>query len=383
MSFRHVRTIQCYVTGKGANEAVVGEKSTAFLQVDNFESKPCEKPITVLESGLLSEITGTRANCSASVADAGVWSQYEINYQPTIKGKHQLHIKAEGQHVRGSPLSIEVTDFGAAIGRVLGTIGVVKRPWGMAINRRGEVVITEVGGGCVSVFNLDGAAGSKLQSFGIYGSGRPYGVAVDGEGNILTADCWNSCVQKFTEGGQFLTAVRYGSLHFSKPRGIAFNASNNKVYVADTDNHCVQVLNSDLTFSKVFGSLRSGKGRFSSPHGIVCDNAGKVYVADTNNDRIQVFTAEGRSNLMFGRPGQGKGELESPIGVAVDSRGMVYVSERGSHRISVFNSEGQFVTSFGKKGKGPGEFESPCGLAVDNSGVVYVCDHYNNQVQMF
>ena len=46
-------------------------------------------------------------------------------------------------------------------------------------------------------------------------------------------------------------------------------------------SHCVQVMNSDLTFSSIFGKEGSGKGQFSSPRGIACDSTGKVYVADT------------------------------------------------------------------------------------------------------
>ena len=131
--------------------AVVGVKSTAFLQVVNYEGKPCEKPMKTLECGVVSEITGTRANCTANVSDAGKWSQYDISYQPTIKGRHQLHIKAEGRPIRGSPFNVAVKDFRAMTGSVVGTIGAVERPSGIAVNHRGKVVIAEWGGGCVSV----------------------------------------------------------------------------------------------------------------------------------------------------------------------------------------------------------------------------------------
>ena len=80
------------------------------------------------------------------------------------------------------------------------------------------------------------------------------------------------------------------------------------------------------------------------------------YVADRDNHRIQVFTAEGKFLRMFGRRGEGRGELKEPWGVAIDSSGRVYVSEVGNHRVSVFTSEGQFVTSFGSAGEGPGQF---------------------------
>ena len=376
---------KCHTTGKGLEMAVVGDKSTAILHAVSYEGKPYEEPIKSLECELASEITGTRASCSVERRGQ---SQCEICYQPTIKGRHQLHIKVEGQHVRGSPSSVAVKSPVEKLGTPILTLDGVGEPCGVAINQRGEVVVTEWDGHCVSVFSLNG---EKLQSFGTHGSGQgqfkyPYGVAVDGEENILVADSNNHCIQKLTAEGQFLGAVGTkgsGPLQFDYPTDIAFNSSNNKVYVAGNWNHHVQVLNSDFTFSSTFGKKGSGKGQFDYPCGIACDTTGKVYVVDINNNRIQVFTAEGKFLRMFGRRGEGRGELARPRNVAVDTSDMVYVSEAGNHRVSVFTSEGQFVASFGRKGEGPGEFNRPRGLAVDNSGVVYVCDRDNNRVQVF
>ena len=376
---------KCHTTGKGLEVAVVGEKSTAILHAISYEGKQFEEPIKSVECELVSEITGTQASCSVERRGQ---SQYEISYIPTIKGRHQLHIKVEGQHVRGSPSSVAVKSPVEKLGTPILTLGGVRKPWGVEINQRGEVVVIECDGHCVSVFSPNG---DKLRSFGTHGSGQrqfkyPFGIAVDGEGNILVADSNNHRIQKFTAEGQFLAAVcTYGSgpLQFSHPTDIAFNTSNNKRYVVCNWNHHVQVLNSDLAFSKTFGKEGSGKGQFDHPCGIACDSTGKVYVADINNHRIQVFTAEGKFLRMFGRRGQGRGELHKPHYVAVDTSGMVYVSEDGNHRVSVFTSEGKFVTSFGREGEGPGEFKSPRGLAVDNNGVVYVCDSYNYRVQVF
>ena len=373
---------KCHTTGKGLEVAVVGEKFTAILHAVSYEGKPFEEPV---ECELLSEITGIRA--SFSVERRGQ-SQYEISYKPTIKGRHQLHIKVGGQHVRGSPSSVAVKSPIEKLGIPILTLGEVREPRGVSINQSGEVVVTEWDGHCVSVFS---PSGEKLRSFGTHGSGQgqfdsPLGVAVDSEGNILVADYHNHRIQKFTAEVQFLAAVgTYGSgpLQFSYPTYIAFNTSNNKVYVTDNRNHCVQVLNSDLTFTSTFGRQGSGNGQFYFPCGIACDSTGKVYVADTENHRIQVFTAEGNFLRMFGRRGQGRGELYRPWGVAVDTSGIVYVIENGNQRVSVFTSDGQLVTSFGRLGEGQGEFRIPRGLALDNSGVVYVCDSSNNRVQVF
>lgn len=250
------------------------------------------------------------------------------------------------------------------LGTPILTIG-ARKPLGVAINQRGEVVVTEAGGGpCVSVFSQ---SGEKLRSFGTQGSGEGQfnnfrGVAIDSEGNILVADTWNHRIQKFTSEGRFLTtvgALGKGPLQFTYPTGVTVCPSNNKVYVVDEFNNRVQVLNPDLSFSYSFGKSGGFGGQFYYPRSIAFDSTGKVYVTDTNNHRIQVFTAEGEFLRMFGTHGQEEGELRQPRGLAIDtSTDMVYVGEGENHRVSVFTSEGQFVTSLGTEKEGP-EFKYP------------------------
>ena len=374
----------CRATGKGLEVATVGERSSAVLQTVNFKGQPLKEPIRSSECELVSDITGSRTQ--GSVERRGQ-SQYEISYQPAIKGRHQLHVKVEDQHIRGSPFIITVTSPVEKLGIPILTIHKTNRPWGVAINQRGEAAVTEWDAHVVSLFSPNG---KKLQSIGTRGSGcgqfqNPAGVALDCEGNILVADNDDHRIQKFSADGRFLTAVgTYGSrwLQFSGPRGIAVNKSNNKVYVVDYGNNRVQVLNSDLTFSSTFGNKGSARGQFSWPYCAAFDSSGNVYITDKYNHRVQVFTAKGKFLRMFGRRGEEKGELKEPRGVAIDTRDMVYVSD-ANNRVSVFTSGGQFVTSFGREGKGDGEFDFPLGVAVDSCGVVYVCDMSNYRVQLF
>ena len=389
----------CYITGKGVIPvATTGRKCEVIVQVVTFDGKPYEKPIKLLLCELASEITGTRTSCS--IERRGM-SQYEISYQPTIKGRHQLHIKVEGQHIGGSPFSIAVKSPVETLGTPILTIAEVESPCGVAINQKGEVVVAEMGGSFISVFS---PAGEKLLSFGTQGGGdmdNTCGVAVDGEGNIVVTDCGNHCVQKFTAKGKFVAALHTkgnGNIRIFSPADIAFNAVNNKLYVMDIGNDCVQVLNSDLSLSGAFGKYGSGRGQFSHPCGIACDSTGKVFVADCDNHRIQVFTAKGKWVKVVG--GKHRNVIESPVSVAVDTNGHVYVSKSPAacgeqqsspassptnDHVSVFTSDGQAVVSFGRRGEGPGVFQRTRvhGLAVDNTGVVYVCDRDNNHIQIF
>ena len=132
---------QCQATGRGLEVAVVGEKSTAILQIINFSSEPCSRPIKSLECELVSEITGSRV--TGKVERRGQ-NQYEIGYWPTVKGQHQFHVKVEGQHIRGSPFSVVVKLPVEKLGHPILTIDGMKGPYGVVVNQRGEVVVMDI-----------------------------------------------------------------------------------------------------------------------------------------------------------------------------------------------------------------------------------------------
>ena len=373
---------RCYATGKGLEVATVGEQATATLHAIDADGKECEQPLINTSCELVSDAGGPTVKAAVQKKEK---NKYTFSYQPTHRGRHQLHVKVEGVPIRGSPFAvIAVKNLSTPIR----TIGGLKSPWGVAVNQRGEIIVAEYDGHCISIFS---PSGGKIRTFGSKGSAKgqfnvPCGVAVDSDGNILVADRDNHRIQKFTAGGKFLTAVgQRGSKHleFIYPYSVAVNHRNRKVYICDKSNHRIQILNADLTFSSSFGSYGSGDGQFNYPWDVALDSTGNVYVADGAGYCIQVFTSEGKFLRKFGKKGSGDGELNYPSSVSIDCHGIVYVTELNNHRVSAFTSEGQFLRSFGTKGEAPGQFNNPRGIAVDRDGLVYVSDRNNNHIQIF
>ena len=376
---------RCYATGKALEVATVGEQATAILHAIDADGKECEQPLINTSCELVPDTGGPTVKAAVQKKEK---NKYTISYQPTHRGRHQLHIKVEGVPIRGSPFSvvakIPIQEFGTPIK----TISDLKSPTGVAVNQRGEIIVAEYTGHCISIFS---PSGEKIRTFGSMGSAQgqfssPRGVAVNGDGNILIADGGNYRIQKFTADGNLLTAVDQGGnmhLEFSTPAGITVNHRNGKVYVCDRENHQIQILNADLTFSSSFGSYGSGDGQFNYPYDVTLDSAGNVYVAVGRGHCIQVFTSEGEFLRKFGKKGSGNGELNEPTGISIDSDDIVYVTEYNNHRVSMFTSGGQFLRSFGTQGRGPGWFKEPYGIAVDREGFVYVSDTSNHRLQMF
>lgn len=285
---------------------------------------------------------------------------------------------------------MSVSAHAETMGALQHTIQNVNGPWGVAINKNQELVVTEFGARSVSLFS---PAGAKFLSFGTFGSDPGefdclHGVTVDEDMNIYVVDNGNSRIQKFSPCGDFIKCVGSqgkGPLKFNCIQSVSYNNFNNKLYVVDWNN-CVQILNSDLTHWKTFGREGNKKGQFDHPWDVACDTkSGKIYVSDTDNNRVQVFTAEG--NFVKSLEGNSKATLKQPMGLCVGPTGLLYVGN-SSNKVSVFCPLGERITSF-LVGSGSGDkvcgsdSAYPCGLAVDNCGVLYVCDGLNNRINIY
>ena len=268
------------------------------------------------------------------------------------------------------------------------TISGVERPRHIAFAATGEIVVCEWGAHCVSVFD---SSYRRLKSFGKTGPEErkliaPLGVAISSDNTVFVASGSPShTVKKFTLEGQFIASVgthSSGRLQFNTPWAIAYNGTNNKVYVCDTLNHRIAILNHDLTLHDSFGSRGSDPGQFNTPEGISVYTKGNVVVADCYNNRIQVFDASGHflSAITHTTSGQ---QLQRPVSVSVGPDNCVYVLEFTSHRVSIFDRTGKYIKSFGNEGDKDGEFRATYGVAVSDEGYVYVSDTYNNRVQVF
>ena len=378
---------KCRVTGKGLEVATVGEQATATLYAIDTEGKDYVEPVV--------DVTCVLTSCTASTIAKGIVNKregncYDISYQPTRRGRHQLHVKVEGKHVRGSPFDITAH---TQLCTPIKTIGNLKGPRGVVINDRGQIIVAEKGAKGVNSISIFDASGKRIDTITAevsIASGWifPCGIALDDSGNILLSDTQHNCIRKFVVGDSTTSVVGKegkGSLQFNRPAGIGTHPRNKKIYVCDSYNHRVQVLNSDLTFCSSFGSGGSGRvdGKFNRPSGVAFDKSGKVYIADAYNHRVQVFTEDGHFLKQFGKKGTGDGELNTPVSITVDSNDIVYVTEYDNHRVSIFNCLGQFLRSFGNHTTPSGQFKEPRAIAVDRDGHLYVCDYYNNRIEVF
>ena len=379
----HICLENSHTTGDGLKGATTGEQKTVVFHAMTTQNKEYKDKLN-LKAELEHIKSKDRVQCEVVKQQNG---QHMINYQPVKRGKHELHLTVDGNPVRGSPFPIAVTPSAQSLNKPVRVVRGLDRPRGTAINSKGQMIVVEGNGTCVSVRTPEGA---KIRTFGTAGSGNgqlsdAYGVTVDKDHNIYVADTSNHRVQKFSPEGGFVAAVGgHGSnqLQLNYPMGIVYNHRDNNLYVADQGNQRIQVLTTDLKFVRSFGTRGSGNGQFQSPYDIAFDDGDNLYVTEWSNHRVQVLTTEGQFLRTFSQKANGQ-QLYYPWAIAIDSSNTVYVSEYGSQCVSVFTSQGDYITMFGKNGSEEGQFKGIYSLSINNSDSIIASDCDNGRLQIY
>jgi len=181
----------------------------------------------------------------------------------------------------------------------------------------------------------------------------PQDVALDSGGNIWVAT--GHRVVKFNSSGVFqmqLPALDSNgnwwsgndNTHFRHAAGIAFDNTNNRMFVADRNNHRVQVYTfsgGSPVYSATIGETGvsgSDNSHFNSPSRLAVDSSGRLYVVDRYNSRIMRCSLSGTwSCSPFGT---GMGTIY-PRGIDVDNSDWVYIFESCNKRVIKCSSSTQ------------------------------------------
>ena len=213
-------------------------------------------------------------------------------------------------------------------------------------------------------------------------------------------------------------------LGFNQPDDIALDNVNHNLYVSDCNNNRVLVYNlsttntfSTRTPAQVLGqpnfttnTAGASQSTLSCPLGLAFDAVNnRLFVADSGNNRVMMFSTAsitsgmsasnvlGQSSFTTGTAATTQSGLKTPAELALDStKNLLYVSDTANNRVMVFstgaiaNGEsasfelGQTAFTTNSAATTQSGLDNPQGLALDSAdGLLYVADQLNNRVMVF
>ena len=259
------------------------------------------------------------------------------------------------------------------------------KPKGMCRDREGNIVVVEPHYQRINHFTPEGKLAAQWGEKGT-NAGEftlPRAVAVNSKGEVFVSEYQGAeRVQRFGVSSlarATQTVVGQASRLPTRRPALEVNAGETPAQAGETP----APLRSPVQFVASFGHAGTGPGEFNRPEGLCVDAQNRVYVADSCNHRIQIFSSDGQFIRAYGKAGSGKGELSYPYDICVDAAGRQYVCEFGNSRIQVFDASDRSIEIIGGPGAEPGRFSNPWGVALDSAGNLYVADSQNHRVQKF
>jgi len=256
----------------------------------------------------------------------------------------------------------------------------------VGVDRQNRVYAFNRGEHPVAVFD---AEGNLLRTWGEGVFRRPHGVHMGPDDTIWLTDDGDHTVRKCTLDGKVLMTLGVPGEPKPYMSGEPFHrcthtalSPQGDLYVSDGyGNARIHKYTPDGKLLMSWGEPGTDPGQFNVPHNICCDPDGWLYVADRENHRVQVFDGNGKFETQWNN-------LHRPNGMCMASGRdpLIYIGEGGPSgeinrdwpnigpRVSIHSSKGKVLARLGKMhaGLSPGQFTSPHGMAVDGYGNIYV-----------
>ena len=232
-------------------------------------------------------------------------------------------------------------------------------------------------------------SGKFLRSWGEGLFPRAHGLHMAPDDTVWLTDDGDHTVRQCSLDGRVLLTIGVPGQPSPYMSGTPFHrcthtalSPKGDLFVSDGyGNARIHKFSPDGKYLKSWGKPGSDPGEFNIVHNIICDEEGWVYVADRENHRIQVFNCDGKFETQWNN-------LHRPCGLFMTGGKCphCYVGELGpvmqvnrnipnlGPRISILDRDGRRIGRIGGQhaGLGLNEFIAPHGIAVDSHGDMYV-----------
>ncbi len=256
---------------------------------------------------------------------------------------------------------------------------ILRRPQsGMVDAGTQRIYVTDSGLGAVVVFDeLAGKLDLWQQADQDESFAAPVAIVRISPDEVLVSDAKLGRIVRLSNTGTPQGSIDAENL--LRPAGMAFDAVEDRIYVADSAAHNIKVFSPQGTLVDVLGEPGVEPGQFNTPTHLTL-NGEQLIVSDSLNARVQVLTLEGSFVQVIGKRGLYVGNLVRPKGVAADQDGNVYIVESLFDHLLIFDTNGQLLLSIGGSGTAVGQFYLPAGLWIDHRDRIFLADMHNGRV---
>jgi len=257
----------------------------------------------------------------------------------------------------------------------------------VAVDSKDRVYVFNRGAHPMVVLNRDG---SFIKSWGEGLFKRAHGLHIDADDNLYCTDDGDHTVRKCSTDGKVLLTIGIPDKPAPYMSGEPFHrcthtalSPKGEIYVSDGyGNACVHKYTPDGKLMKTWGRPGTDPGEFNIVHNIATDEDGFVYVADRENHRVQVFDGNGKYETQWNnlhrpcalcctggkKPNFIIGELGPGMPVNLHSPNL-------GPRLTIVDAQGKRIGRLGGE-NGPGldvgKFLAPHGIALDSKGDIYL-----------
>ena len=366
--------------GEGIEEGMVNREVQFTLTSRNGRGKQCYSQRDHVTVEIRDE-RGRECATEVGINDGGD-GLYQIKYTPKDEGRCKVSVKVNGEHIKRSPFTVVIKPFQfkpvLSFGEKGSALEMFNGPFGLAVNARDEIAVTESYSNRIQIFNSDGDFLRFFNSEAL-GFRSPRGIAFHNNGNIFVGSHFSRIVI-FDGRGEYVGSFGgLGSLdnQLRNPWGLSVDSDGN-VIVADKGNSLIKIFSPDGKFLMKIG----GQGTLKSP--VHCIQYDKYLIVSDNGEHcIKVFDRNGNFQYMFGKEGSGDGEFNAPSCMAVNKSGHLMVCDECNHRVQIFELNGKFIGKFGTNGSNLGEFKNPVSLVILGNDRIAVSDFNNHRIQLF
>lgn len=258
------------------------------------------------------------------------------------------------------------------------TIGRLQSPRGLCVVDN-IIFVADRDNDRICSFDLSrGDANAYLQSG--RGSGlvrRPTDVKSIGN-KLYVNDCNNYLVQVFDRDFTFLHQFGgKGSAPGMLDLVSTIAVDGTDLYICDRNNDRIIRYDTLSEAIDVVVARSFVPGILSRPSGVAVDRHDRIYVADRDNDCVQIFDSNGKFSKVlpgFSRP--------SSIAVSTLTPHRLWISERGEHRLTLISSDGKRINTIQSLPNGM-RIHNPHEVAVDEQGELFVADSGNRAIHHF